>query len=499
MNESTVVESKQFQDEYGYLHTTKAILGQGGQGIVYRTHDVDLAIKLPLKGGEPLNHPHDIRQAKKSFNRLKYLPLETLKISTPIALLEQEFIAESPINTTGYIMRLMADMRPFSDFIFGEQTPQDIKMLEIPNYLQDTFAFANNMDILQRMAFYIATHGVKRRLKALYRCALVLHQLHSRGLFFADINPNNEFLSNDLEYEEVWLIDADNIYYDDPNNHQVDIYFPKYGAPEVVTHKAKSSIVSDCYSFAILSHIILTQHHPFDGIAITENENAGWDDDNQNNEDFSSEVDKSETGELAWILSRHDNSNQNLIPLGFVIQEPEIFKLFEQTFEQGKFDIYQRPTMNLWVIALAKLHDRLLSCPNCHFTFATLADETCELCQMPRPAYLNIEVFNQQKAKVWQFVHGINDSEIQIPTRLVSSVDTDEGYISLLEVTVTDKHLLLTKKHRDWDCSILGTSRSSSWVYTFKTALVYDSVIEIQALSKNHTDQNFILQLSIKK
>lgn len=29
---------------------TKAILGQGGQGIVYRTHDVDLAIiKLPLK------------------------------------------------------------------------------------------------------------------------------------------------------------------------------------------------------------------------------------------------------------------------------------------------------------------------------------------------------------------------------------------------------------------------------------------------------------------
>lgn len=43
---------------------------------------------------------------------------------------------------------------------------------------------------------------------------------------------------------------------------------------------------------------------------------------------------------------------------------------------------------------------------------------------MPRPAYLNI-VFNQQKVKVWQSVHGINDSEIQIPTRLVSSVDTD--------------------------------------------------------------------------
>lgn len=409
MNELNVVESKKFQDEYGYLHETIAILGQGGQGIVYRTNNVDLAIKIPFKNGKPLNETNDILKARKSFNRLKYLPLETLKVSIPIALLEQEQINEFSHNTTGYVMQLMADMRPFSDFIFGEQTPKAIKTIPIPNYLEQVFPNDLNMQLCT--AFYVATHGVKRRLTALYRCALVLHQLHSRALFFADINPNNEFFSSDLDYDEVWLIDADNIHYDEPSRHEVDIYFPRYGAPEVVAHKAKSSIASDCYSFAILSHLILAQHHPFNGSAV-DNTDSGWDDDkgDENIDDFANDIDKVETGELAWILSPNDNSNQNAIPLGFVIQEPEIFSLFKQTFEQGKFEVNLRPSMNLWVIALAKLHDRLLSCPNCHFTFASLDDETCDLCQTPRPNYLNIETLNLNGTKIWHFVHEVSST-----------------------------------------------------------------------------------------
>ena len=499
MSESNVIDSQKFQDEYGYVHETKMELGRGGQGVVYRTYNADIAIKLSLKDGNPLNNNNDIRQARKSFNRLKYLPLENLKISMPIALLERELVKDSSHNIAGYAMQLMADMQPFETFIFGQQKPENIKALKIASYIQNISP--NNLDIQKRLAFYIATHGVKRRLKALYRCALVLHQLHSRGLFFADINPNNEFFSNDLDYDEVWLIDADNIHYDDPSKHQVDIYFPRYGAPEVVTNKAKSSIVSDCYSFAILSHLMLAQHHPFDGSAVNNDNEMNWDDDkdSESSDDFFNDIDKVETGELAWILSPNDNSNQNAIPLGFVIQEPEIFSLFKQTFEQGKFEFNLRPSMNLWVIALAKLHDRLLPCPNCHFTFASLDDEKCDLCQTSRPNYLNIDVLNQNNTKIWHFVHEVPHTNIKIPTRLVSGVDSDEGYTALLEITVLDKDLFITKKNSEWDCRIVGRNRPSSWSYTFKTQLIYENVMEIQAYSESQPDQIFRLQLSIKK
>lgn len=475
-------ESEVFEDEFGYSHTTTNVLGQGGQGVVYRMEDVDLALKLSLKNGQRLTNENDIKKARREFNKLKYLPLDGLKLSTPIAVLS---------NETGYIMPLMSDMMPFSKLIYGEQSPKEISELPISEYISINPYF-NKLEIQKLMAFYIDTKGVKRRLKALYRCALVLHQLHSRGLFFADINPNNEFISSEVDYEEVWLIDADNLNFDN-NSHNINIYFPKYGSPEVVNGKSNSSIASDCYSFAILSHIILVQHYPFDGQALTQDSDWSDDGDWDNNK-----LSKLETGELSWIFSKKDNSNIAEIPLGFLIQEPEIFRLFEQTFELGKFDIYQRPTMNLWAIGLAKLHDRLLSCPNCHFTFATLKDERCDVCQSKRPNYLKIDIFNQYHKLIWQFVEALNDRKIKVPTRIVTDTDNEQGCLDLFEIEITNQEFIIFKKNDEWSLVLSDKNNKSYSIYSrFGGNIPDNNILELSMHSTKNSRDTYLLKLYI--
>lgn len=482
-NQLDSFDGKSFEDEFGYTHKTKIILGQGGQGIVYRTHDVDLALKVSLHNGQPLTESNDIIQARRDFNRIKYLPLEGLKLSTPISMLE---------NEVGYIMPLMSDMKPFSMFIYGQQNPSDIKSLEVDNYIFDVIP---NEEEARIMAFYIKSHGVKRRLKALYRCAIVLHQLHNRALFFADINPNNEFVSSDLNYDDVWLIDVDNVNYDF-NRQKTSIYFPKYGSPEVVQQKGFNSIASDCYSFAILSHLVLAQHHPFDGMAVdgSNDDNGGWD--NDGIDGSANSLDKMERGELPWIFCENDKSNIANIALHSIIKEPEIFKLFQQTFEVGKFDIYQRPSMNLWAIGLAKLHDKLLSCPKCHFTFESLDSTECDLCKTKKPNFLKISVFNHYDRQIWQFVEIINHESIKIPTRIISDVDNEQGNLPLFDIKIVNNEIFLNKHHEDWQFIILDNQKEWEMHHRFKCNLNNPN-IEIKVKNIQDSSKLFLLKLDI--
>lgn len=476
-------ESEIFEDEFGYVHTTTGVLGQGGQGVVYRIQDADLALKLSLKNGQRLINPNDVKKTKREFNKLKYLPLEGIKLSTPISILN---------NETGYIMTLMSDMTPFSKFIYDEQNPQEINELTIDDYITKDIG---QLEFQKLMAFYIKTHGVKRRLKSLYRCAIVLNKLHSRGLFFADINPNNEFISDNLDYEEVWLIDADNLNFDN-KKQDVSIYFPKYGSPEVVNKETVNSIASDCYSFAILSHIILAQHHPFEGQAL-QNEDS-WDD--NNSDEWGDGLSKLETGELPWIFSRHDNSNSAEILLGFLIQEPEIFGLFAQTFESGKLNVFERPTMNLWAIGLARLHDRLLSCSKCHFTFADLGDERCDCCGSEKPHYLEITTYNSRNKQIWQFVESLGKKRIKVPVRIISSVDSEQGCLDLCEIEILNNQFFIYKTNDEW---LMNISDSHGKIYSiyhrFSDDIPLNNMVEIYITSAKNPNDKYTLKLSIHR
>ena len=52
-----------YVDEYQNLHIQAKILGQGGQGIVFRTKDPDLAIKLVTdKSGTPVTDAESLEE-----------------------------------------------------------------------------------------------------------------------------------------------------------------------------------------------------------------------------------------------------------------------------------------------------------------------------------------------------------------------------------------------------------------------------------------------------
>lgn len=48
MTENTFTRQDRLVDQYGNQHDLRTELARGGQGVVYRTSDADLAIKQPL-------------------------------------------------------------------------------------------------------------------------------------------------------------------------------------------------------------------------------------------------------------------------------------------------------------------------------------------------------------------------------------------------------------------------------------------------------------------
>lgn len=101
-------ESKTLIDEYGNIHYISSELARGGQGVVYRTLDDDLAIKQPFGGdGQPDLQTND----REIFKRVRTLSLpHGIQISLPLSLLRDE---------PGYVMKLLNGMKPFNIFFLG--------------------------------------------------------------------------------------------------------------------------------------------------------------------------------------------------------------------------------------------------------------------------------------------------------------------------------------------------------------------------------------------
>src|SRR5689334_18433594 len=116
-------EPSKFVDEYFNVHERGTELGRGGQGVVFRTRDPGVAVKLALDGnGQPVTHADYVEKLR----RVRALPVpQGLPLATPMAVLQE---------TAGYAMRLLNDMVPFADF-WPEPSPGTGDSLEIPEWL----------------------------------------------------------------------------------------------------------------------------------------------------------------------------------------------------------------------------------------------------------------------------------------------------------------------------------------------------------------------------
>ncbi|MEH0823675.1 MULTISPECIES: protein kinase domain-containing protein [unclassified Micromonospora] len=313
-------------------------LGQGGEGVVFRTHHGGLAVKL-CNGGSAM-------RLEDRLGRLRWLPLQGVPICRPLEPLAAPHV--------GYVMELLQDMVAFSAVC--APTSDDVA------------------------GWYAQGGGLRRRLRLLARCAAILGTLHDRGIVYGDVSPGNVLVSAQPEHDEVWLVDADNLQTESgPGSYRLITAY--YAAPEVLRGTSGNTVFSDVYSFAVLAYETLTTNHPLIGDYVDQGP-AELEDDAQH-------------GLLPWI--EHSTDDRNRTTYGYPAERVltrQLLALFRRTFEDGIHDPRSRPGAGEWAAALDGAADRCVQCSKCPHSYV-VAKDRCPWCGADRPAVVPVLVREQ--------------------------------------------------------------------------------------------------------
>ncbi|EGR1697767.1 lipopolysaccharide kinase [Vibrio parahaemolyticus] len=470
----------EYVDEYQNVHIQDKVLGQGGQGVVFRTKDPDLAIKLVTdESGTPVTDEESVERYSKRFKRVRLLPLpESLNISVPAALLQ---------NNAGYVMQLLSEMVPFSHFWLDGKSAEKIGSDDIPAWLS---AMPENE--AKKIVHYYRTGGLRRRLHALYKCASLLARLHGNGMVYGDISPNNIFISEGLDDSSVWLIDADNIRFEITAGGSV-VYTPKYGAPELVQGKDGGRPSSDCHAFAVVAFSLLSLIHPFVGKKVDGTDEGDWADEENYDEDIE---DKAYAGLFPWVDDQDDDSNSSDsgLPRSLLLTE-KLTTLFEGTFGLGRTSPLLRPTIYHWPEALAQAADMTVTCPGCSmnyyydFIHPETEDHNCPYCKTQRPQVLILDSYRWNGADKplqspsWRYVREISQgSELAVPRRVFDEFTMLDSDTAEVLISPSDNGILIKKSdHGKADLSVAADSHPQSGFQKLYSQMKIDRVtLDIQ-------------------
>jgi serine/threonine protein kinase len=399
--------AKPLVDEYGNIHYPLEEIARGGQGVVYRTTDADLAIKQPLDAS---GNPDKNANLRERFHSIRLLPLPPrIPISLPLAILRDE---------PGYVMRLLNGMKPFEVFEMNGTTQKALResmeegRLECPEWL------ANIPDQKMRLRFlhYARTGSTRRRLFALSQCASILARLHSAGLVYGDISPKNVFIGEGNS-REVWLIDADNLRLEMSEGGNA-VHTPHYGAPEIIQARDRARPRTDCWAFAVLAFQALALCHPFIGRKVLESENDqdGWDTDPPAADGVPADLDEQAyAGYLPFIDDENDNSNAAVSGSGLpreLVTTPELRRLLQETFGVGRTQPHRRPAMAFWALELTRAFDHSMTCPDCTMSYFIDGHERCPYCGTLLPSFARL------KTTRWEMCIPHFATEFTLPHRL---------------------------------------------------------------------------------
>lgn len=348
-------------DENGQKHQLTEKLGQGGQGAVWKTSDPNIIVKLKIDDvtGEPIVDDAEYDKYKAGLDEVRTLDLpEGIHVAKVASILQRPYC--------GYTMRMLSNMKSVKYWIrsFGKNT--------IPP------------------AFFRDTGGLRYRLRFLSKAAGIFAKLNYHSVVYADLSPDNLFVSVDNQAGQVWLIDADNMRYFFDVNKQ--IMTPGYGAPEVVAG-GMNTLEGDEYTFAVLAHEILTLNSPFNGEMLSET-GDGWDE--EDDWDASSESSEEHNGQdyIPWIYDPNDTRNAVAQGMGLspdLVMTNKMKELFYRNFsEEGQKNPASRPAMREWFEELRRAESLVITCEHCRNTYfmKSKEKEECPFCKKMRTKYV---------------------------------------------------------------------------------------------------------------
>ena len=394
---------KQFEDIYGHTHMlTKQIGEAGGQGVVFRTMDPDLAVKL-IHNSAKTDVSADTSNNRR-YAELRLLPLpERINLTLPRAELK---------DAAGYVMMLLDDMQEFG----GAFTPDGVNDGVANPWLDEIQDIAP--EFADFIGGYMATGGSRRRISAYLGAARVLSELHAKGLVYCDFSGRNCFISTVQGNDTVWLIDADNLSFAEAITKDA-VCTNEYAAPEVI-QKGLFSPWSDCYSFAISLFKDLMCIHPFMGALLEQDFDK---------DDFADDAEaRAFQGDFPWVCDQDDNSNSGdygLVEQREMILTNRLFGLFDRTFsEKGRKKRKTRPTMLEWFFALAEALDGSVRCQHCGMDFDVSLGK-CPWCDtIPRIVSLKSR---KGQSSLWKFSkEAVDGAELRVPVRLMKGPKPSE-------------------------------------------------------------------------
>ena len=335
---------KKVLDSKGQVHRVTGEIGRGGQGVVYKTNDPNVIIKMLVSElGLPNTDDKARHNYEEKINRVKIIPFpKQINIATPVDTLAPPHI--------GYTMQMLTGM-----------VPLEKEMLHKEGSL---------------LKHYLNTGGLKRRLQILTKLSSILAYLQMNNLVYGDLSPNNVFVSAAFDQSEVWLIDPDNIC--DQLDFLHSVQTPGYSSPEVYSGSMPNTTYSDVYSFAILAYELLTARHPFEGDKVING--GGWEVEGEDCYDLAYR------GEIPWVDDIEDDGNPPIpgvgIPHEWVIS-PVMFDLFGKTFSyEGRREPLARPSMLEWYKCLSRAVKMVVTCQGCGSTF--FLSDICPFCDTNR-------------------------------------------------------------------------------------------------------------------
>ena len=346
-------------------------LARGGQGVVFRTTEGDLAVK------QPTDEFGDVKKAagaavkfRQLIGRIRSLPLaDDCHVALPVSALK---------NEPGYVMRLLSDMLPYSHFTKVAEEEEAEKWCEA----HPDVAMPDDPDTRRRLVHFLASGSLRARYRALSKCAAELARLHAAGIVYGDVAPGNVFMKPDQS--EVWLIDPDNLRLEKEGGAK-PLHTPGYGAPEVAQGLYGGTSSSDAWAFAVMAFESLYLHHPFVGEAALSDEEA-WDAADNDVGDEDGET-KAKNGLFPYVDDPDDDGNRAYGGLPREVFSTDLLRrLFLRAFGPGRLDPFVRVTASIWAEAFAREYDRTLVCPKCGMTYDA-AHEQCPVCDEAAPPF----------------------------------------------------------------------------------------------------------------
>ena len=458
------MSERSFLDIYGRAHFISKELSKGGQGIVYKTEEPNILLKVEFgPDGKELNRD---TKSNEKYEKIRALPmLEKTNLTLPLTVLK---------DVAGYTMVMLDDMKGFDD-VFS--TTKNINIHnEWLNEINKT-----NENLRDWFAGYIGSGGIRKRVHAYLNAAVVIAKLHASGLVYCDLSNNNMFVSSDYNNGIVWLIDCDNLDYMKNTATKSGWMTPGYGAPEIYRGKG-NTMYSDSYSFAISLFWTLTDNHPFVGEAVIEDCDS----------EEGSEADIACSRNYPWIYDEDDSSNMldgSQFPKDCFISH-NTMKYFHRTFgSEGRSNRQKRTTMPEWCYTLAKDLDHIVRCENCQMDYYGDEHEICPWCDKEnRVVKISSESINgHRRVKIWDFIHEVTDDALDIPLRILEGFRSDHITDRAFKLRVSESEIDIFDLNEDYYFDIVYDETKKS-MYGRNTIPLEKSItiLATNKLNKDH-------------